>query len=134
MSADFFYASLHVPAVGKSIIESIDALDTYKARKFLRSCKNLQDVLYYAEMVGFDEEDDNEIREKYETALDTLKSLPCRNDVGYFYHKGDWIIISGGVSFGDDPTEAMETINLLIDLMPYLLKEKDGEGKERESD
>lgn len=122
MGAEMTLAWIKIPAVGDSILDSIAALDTYNARKRIDNGVSLTDEFFHADT--FDEED--EVKDAYRQALIEIRNLIHRRDITYFYHKGDWIILSGGMSSLYDPTDVMSTLDILDDLMPYLLKEKDG--------
>jgi hypothetical protein len=55
-----------------------------------------------------DEDDDKHRREMIIVAImDTFDSLDGR-DVSWIYHKGDRIYLSGGMSYGDAPTDSYD--------------------------
>ncbi len=51
----------------------------------------------------------------------------CPRDLGKFEHKGDIIYCSGGMSWGDDPTEAY-TLMSRFNQVEYLLREDDDDA------
>jgi len=46
-------------------------------------------------------------------ALDEVVYFPDRRDTGHMYLEHRWWIISGGMSWGDEPTEAMRYIDII---------------------
>lgn len=122
MGAEMTLAWIKIPAVGNGIFDSIAALDTYNARKRVDNDVPLTNEFFHADAL----DEVVEVKDAYRQALIEIRNLIDRRDIAYFYHKGDWIILSGGMSYGDDPTDVMSTLDILDDLMPYLLKEKDG--------
>lgn len=91
--------------------------------------KNKKSVLYYYDYIRgqCDEEeiremDGSEIRKEFaEIIKETFRSLDYR-DVASIDHKGDTIYLSGGMSWGGDPSDTFDTFNKFNSLPPSILK------------
>jgi len=79
---------------------------------------------YFDSIYGDDIEsiDLNEAREEAKEVIErTFESLDCR-DVTAIEHKGDIIYLSGGMSWGDSPTDSYDLFRKFSSLPEKLLK------------
>jgi hypothetical protein len=56
---------------------------------------------------------------------DFFECVECYNDIGEIEHKGEIIYISGGMSYGDSPTDSMKVLEK-FNYLPTKIKEAGG--------
>jgi len=106
VGSDFIYDVFVVPAIEDKHTPSLEPLHWDAAKKFIEDELTLEDD----EQRIFN--DLEEFRDHMRERLDELEDgYLDRRDVGYILHKGEWIILAGGLSWGDSPSDAYNIIN-----------------------
>jgi len=79
---------------------------------------------YFGGWFGYDAEDQDPqvCKEIMIAAIEAYWYLDARRDVSYLYLDDVWYLVTGGMSWGDVPTEAYEEFEKLEDLWPLLEK------------
>lgn len=111
MGADFLFAHFIAP------VEHVEELqlDFDAAHAFIDandwSDRDLLDLLdHHAKSA----EQANELtRAKLHEAVDAMRGFIHRRDVGWLYRDGETIFLTGGMSWGDTPTELYRVFDLL---------------------
>jgi len=104
--------------------------DFERVRKKLRTALKKHTITqeeadaYYEPLTGEDAPKDmKEVRKEFANAINEgIKALQGRRDVTFIEHKGDRIYTTGGMSWGDDPTEAYRIFENLLRLPQKILK------------
>lgn len=119
MGADFLFAWFAVPA---KRVEDIK-LDFEGALSHIRNTDwstNWEIVDEFENFANLDEEGqagkdrfNEEARKELTKAVEEMKDILKRRDVSWFQHKGEIVFISGGMSWGDVPTEFYRTLELI---------------------
>lgn len=119
-----------IPELSKNTrVKIISSLEKKESEEFADFCELWEDELNgdFEDKMPLDRKTGKIMTE--EEAREVMKKIiedffECLNfrDVGTIEHKGDTIYISGGMSWGDTPTDSCSTINKFINLPQKILK------------
>lgn len=119
MGADFLFAWFAVPAKRPEDVK----LDFEGALNHIRNTDwstNWEIVDEFEHFADFDKEGqagkdkfNDQARKELTKHVEEMKSIFKRRDVGWFEHKDEVVFISGGMSWGDLPTEFYRALELI---------------------
>lgn len=94
-----------------------------REKRMLKEVEKINFEKKLKEYQGFKEiKTPEELKEHYiQTIKDFIRCLGFR-DVTYLQHKGEMIYLTGGMSWGDDPTGSFSTFEEFLDLDKRIVK------------